>query len=66
MTVEVDLSEVWDVNENLAEGLAVSVNGHFETQDNPETAHAGCSKHTPYGQEVAGGSGPLIGPPPPA
>ncbi len=37
VTIEVDLSEVGDVDESLAEGLPVTVNGHFETQDNPET-----------------------------
>lgn len=35
-TLEVDLSEVDLVDESL-EGLPVSVEGHFETRDNPET-----------------------------
>lgn len=47
VTIEVDLSEVGDVDESLAEGLPVSVNGHFETQDNAETGVCPSSRPTP-------------------
>ena len=66
VTIEVDLSEVGEVDESLAEGLPVSVNGHFETQDNPETGTRWVFKAHSLRQEVAGGGGPLTGPPPPA
>ena len=33
VTIEVDLSEIGVVDESLTEGLPVSVNGHFETQE---------------------------------
>ena len=66
VTIEVDLSEVGDVDESLAEGLPVTVNGHFETQDNPRRARGGCSRLTPCTRTSAGGGAPLTGPPPPA
>lgn len=66
VTIEVDLSEVGDVDEDLAEGLPVSVHGHFETQDNPETGPRWVFKAHRLHQEVAGGGEPLTGPPPPA
>ena len=66
VTIEVDLSEVGTVDESLAEGLPVSVNGHFETQDTPETGTRWVFKAHSLHQEVAGGGGPLEGPPPPA
>ncbi|CAA9423552.1 MAG: hypothetical protein AVDCRST_MAG80-98 [uncultured Rubrobacteraceae bacterium] len=66
VTIEVDLSEVGNVDESLAEGLPVSVNGHFETQDNPETGVRPSTRPTSLRQEVAVGGGSLSGPPPPA
>jgi hypothetical protein len=65
VTIEVDLSEVGFVNENL-EGLPVSVEGHFETRDNPETGPRWIFKAHHLYEEVVGGGGPLSGPPPPA
>ena len=65
VAIEVDLSEVEDVDESLTEGLPVSVNGHFETQDNPETGARWVFTAHSLRQEVTGG-GPLTGPPPPA
>lgn len=66
VTIEVDLSEVGEVDESLAEGLPVSVYGHFETQDNPETGPRWVFKAHRLHQEVVGGGPPLTGPPPPA
>ena len=66
VTIEVDLTEVGVVDESLAEGLPVTVNGHFETQDNPETGPRWVFKAHRLHQEVAGGGAPLTGPPPPA
>jgi hypothetical protein len=60
--IEVDLSEVSVVDESLP----VTVNGHFETQDNPETGPRWVFKAHRLHQEVAGGGAPLTGPPPPA
>jgi hypothetical protein len=65
VTIEVDLSEVGGVDESLAEGLPVTVNGHFETQDNPETGARWVFKAHSLHQDVAGGGAPLTGPPPP-
>jgi hypothetical protein len=59
VTIEVDLSEVGVVDESLAEGLPVTVNGHFETQDNPETGSRWVFKAHRLHQEVAGGGAPL-------
>ncbi len=58
LTIEVDLSEVGDVYEG--------VEGHFETQDNPETGARWVFKAHSLRQEVAGGGGPLSSPPPPS
>src|SRR3712207_3246479 len=66
VTIEVDLSEVGAVDESLAEGLPVTVNGHFETQDNPETGARWVFKAHSLHQDVAGGGAPLTRPPPPA
>jgi hypothetical protein len=66
VTIEVDLSEVGGVDESLAEGLPVTVNGHFETQDNPKTGARWVFKAHSLHQEVAGSGAPLTGPPPPA
>ena len=66
VTIEVDLSEVGGVNERVAEGLPVTVNGYFETQDNPETGARWVFKAHSLHQDVAGGGAPLTGPPPPA
>ena len=65
VTIEVDLSEVGGVDESLAEGLPVTVNGHFETQDNPETGARWVFKAHSLHQDVAGGGAPLTGLPPP-
>jgi hypothetical protein len=62
VTIEVDLSEVGVVDESLP----VTVNGHFETQDNPEMGPRWVFKAHRFHQEVAGGGAPLTGPPPPA
>ena len=65
VTLEVDLSEV-DVVDESAEGLPVSVEGHFETRDTPETGARWIFKAHRLHQDVAGGGPPLSGPPPPA
>ena len=66
VTIEVDLSEVGDVNESLAEGLPVSVNGHFETQNSPETGVRPSTRHTPCVRRswAAVGRSPVPRPPP--
>ncbi len=66
VTIEVDLLEVGEVDESLAEGLPVSVHGHFGTQDNPETGPRWVFKAHRLHQEVAGGGPPLTDSPPPA
>jgi len=63
VTIEVDLSEVGEVDESR---LPVSVHAHFETRDNPETGPRWVFKAHRLHQELAGGGPPLTDSPPPA
>jgi hypothetical protein len=66
VTIELDTSEIGALNEGL-EGLPVSIEGHFETREHPESGARWIFRARSVDQEVAGGEGsPLSAPPPPA
>ena len=65
VTIELDVSEVGDLDESL-EGLPISVEGHFETREHPESGTRWVFKARSVHQDVPGRGGPLSGPPPPA
>lgn len=65
VTVELDASEVGAVDESL-EGLPISVEGHFETREHPESGTRWVFKAHFIRQDAPGSEGPLSAPPPPA
>lgn len=66
VTIEIDTSEVGLLDEGL-EGLPVSVEGSFETREQPEGSARWVLKARSIHQDVPGSGGPpLSAPPPPA
>ena len=62
VAIEVDLSEVGAVDESL-EGLPISVEGHFETRDHPESGTRWVFRARSLHQDVPGRGGSLSSPP---
>jgi hypothetical protein len=63
--IEIDSSEVGALDEGL-EGLPVSVEGHFEAREHPESGARWVFKAHSLRGDVPGRGGPLSGPPHPA
>ena len=64
VTVELDASEVGPLDENL-EGLPMSVEGHFEVREHPQSGTRWVFRARSVQADVAG-EPPLSAPPPPA
>lgn len=65
VTLEVDMSEVGAVDESL-EGLPISVEGHFEAREHPESGTRWVFKARSVQQAVPGRGSTHSAPPPPA
>ena len=65
VTIELDVSEVGALDESL-EGLPISVEGHFEAREHPQSGTRWVFKARSVQPDVAGRGGPLSAPPPPA
>lgn len=63
VAIELDLSEVGILDEGL-EGLPITVEGHFEAREHPQSGTRWVFKAHAVHQEVPGSEGPLTGPPP--
>ena len=66
VSIELDVSEVGDALDESLEGLPISVEGHFEAREHPQSGTRWVFKARSVQPDVAGGGGPLSAPPPPA
>jgi hypothetical protein len=62
VTIELDVSEVGSLDEGL-EGLPISVEGHFEVREHPQSGTRWVFRAGSVQADVAGGQPPLSAPP---